>query len=77
MNCLTDQICFLSSFQDTLTQATNLIDFFGSSIAGEDWKALTPVLQQKLDVLLEIAARIAPYGFGSCDTSVAAETVNA
>ena len=77
MNCLTDQICFLSSFYDTLTQAANLIDFFGSTIAGEDWKALTPLLQQKLDTLLEIAARIAPSEFGTCDTRAAAETVNA
>ena len=77
MNCLTDQICFLSSFYDTLTQAANLIDFFGATIAGDDWKAVTPVVQQKLDVLLDIAARIAPSEYGTCGMPEVVETIDA
>ncbi len=77
MNCLTDQICFLSSFYDTLTQAANLIDFFGATIAGDDWKALTPVVEQKLELLLDIAARLAPSEYGTCGMHGGEETLDA
>ena len=77
MNCLTDQICFLSSFYDTLTQAASLIDFFGATIAGDDWKALTPVVERKLEMLLDIAARIVPPEHGTCGMPGTAETLDA
>lgn len=77
MDCFTDQICFLGSAYETLIQAAGLVDFFGASVMGDDWQALTPLVQHKFETLFEFAAKLTPVEYGTCGATPATVTSHA
>lgn len=69
MECLTDQFCLLAAVHGGLTQASLFVDHIGFGILGDDWQALTPMLEERADALLRLIGRIVPAAApGSCAT---------
>ena len=70
MECLTDQFCLLTTVHDGLTQASLFVDHIGFGILGDDWRALTPLLEERTDALLRLIGRVVPAARpGSCDAN--------
>lgn len=76
MECLTDQFCLFTTVYDGLTQASLFVDHIGFGVLGDDWQALTPLVEERTDALFRLIGRVVPaMRPGSCDTS-AAEAVH-
>ena len=60
MECLTDQFCLLATVHGGLTQVSLFVDQIGFGILGDEWQALTPMLEERADALLRLIGRIVP-----------------
>lgn len=68
MECLTDQLCLLTSLHDSLTQVSLFVDQIGFGILGDEWQALTPTLEERAEAILRLIGRVVPAAHpGSCD----------
>ncbi len=68
MECLIDQFCLLTSVHDGLMQASLFVDQIGFGILGDEWQALTPLLEERAEALFRLIGRVVPAAQpGTCD----------
>ena len=75
MECLTDQFCLLTSVHDGLTQASLFVDQIGFGVLGDEWQALTPLLEERAEALWRLIGRVVSVVQpGSCDAGTSGAT---
>ena len=77
MDCISNPVCFFTAVSDAMIHGATFIDYVGSSVAGDHWDSLVPLIEDYTRQLDRLGDMILPRPIGTCGADTALGELNA
>ncbi len=77
MDCFSDPVCLYNGLITAISHGAAYLDHIGSSVLGEQWVDLLPVIEEYAGELRRLARLISPRPLDSCGSAADGGVLNA
>ncbi len=77
MDCFSDPVCLYNSLVSAVTHGAAYLDHVGTSVLGDHWVELVPVIEEYAGEIRRLANLITPRPMNSCGPGADGGSLNA